>query len=95
MAVESAIYRSQEIGSCRLKNRLVALPVFTGYAYPDGNVSPFLQAHYATLAASGTDLFEPQEDDLLVLNLPRSEDAETPSEPEPADSPSLETIETR
>ena len=49
----------------------------------------------ATLAASGTALCEPQEDDLLVLSLPRSEDAEAPSEPEPADSPSLETIETR
>ena len=49
----------------------------------------------ATLAASGTALCEPQEDDLLVLSLPRSEDAEAPSEPEPADSPSLETIKTR
>jgi 2,4-dienoyl-CoA reductase-like NADH-dependent reductase (Old Yellow Enzyme family) len=42
-----------QIGACRLKNRLVALPVFTGYAYPDGGVSPPLLAHYTALAATG------------------------------------------
>lgn len=51
----------------------------------------------ATLARSGTALFEPQEDDLLVLSLPRGSDAEATTEPEPTttDSPSRETIETR
>lgn len=53
MAVASAIHRSVRIGACRLKNRLAALPVFTGYAYPDGTVSPLMIAHYKTLAASG------------------------------------------
>jgi 2,4-dienoyl-CoA reductase-like NADH-dependent reductase (Old Yellow Enzyme family)/nucleotide-binding universal stress UspA family protein len=41
------------IGPLRLKNRLVALPVFTGYAYPDGSVSPLLLKHYSKLAATG------------------------------------------
>lgn len=49
----------------------------------------------ATLARSGSVLCEPQEDDLLVLNLPRSVAAEAPSEPAPVDSPSRETVETR
>lgn len=45
-----------EIGHCRLKNRLVALPVFTGYADPDGHVSPLLLRHYDRLAASGVSM---------------------------------------
>jgi hypothetical protein len=49
----------------------------------------------STLARSGTVLCEPQEDDLLVLNLPRSTRTKAPSEPTTADSPSRETIETR
>jgi len=48
-----------------------------------------------TLARSGTVLFEPQEDDLLVLNLPKSVQTEAPSEPVPADSSSRETVKTR
>jgi hypothetical protein len=49
----------------------------------------------ATLAQSGTTLCEPQEDDLLVLNLPRSTEAEAPPEPSIVDDPSRETVETR
>ncbi|MFH1864614.1 MAG: MraY family glycosyltransferase [Candidatus Eisenbacteria bacterium] len=49
----------------------------------------------STLARSGTVLCEPQEDDLLVLNLPRSTRTKAPSEPTTADSPARETIETR
>jgi len=49
----------------------------------------------ATLARSGTVLFEPQEDDLLVLNLPESVRTEAPSEPAPVDSSSRETVKTR
>jgi 2,4-dienoyl-CoA reductase-like NADH-dependent reductase (Old Yellow Enzyme family) len=41
------------IGPLTLKNRLVALPVFTGYALPDGRVSDLLIEHYASLAESG------------------------------------------
>ncbi|WP_449242821.1 oxidoreductase [Desulfovibrio sp.] len=40
----------------RLKNRLAALPLFTGYAYPDGHVSPLLLEHYWRLAGSGVGL---------------------------------------
>jgi 2,4-dienoyl-CoA reductase-like NADH-dependent reductase (Old Yellow Enzyme family) len=41
------------IGPCVLKNRLVALPVFTGYAHPDGKVSALMIEHYTRLADSG------------------------------------------
>ncbi|MCG8565015.1 MAG: hypothetical protein MI747_08020 [Desulfobacterales bacterium] len=41
------------IGTLTLKNRVVALPVFTGYALPDGRVSPLMLAHYRRLARSG------------------------------------------
>jgi len=41
------------LGPYQLKNRVVALPVFTGYAYPDGRVSPQLIEHYSKLAQSG------------------------------------------
>jgi 2,4-dienoyl-CoA reductase (NADPH2) len=42
-----------QLGSHTLKNRLVALPVFSGYALPDGRVSDLLIEHYAALADSG------------------------------------------
>jgi 2,4-dienoyl-CoA reductase (NADPH2) len=41
------------LGPYTLKNRLVALPVFTGYARPDGRVSELLIDHYQTLSQSG------------------------------------------
>ena len=41
------------IRPCLLKNRVVALPVFTGYAHPDGKVSTLLIEHYTRLADSG------------------------------------------
>ena len=41
------------LGPCRLKNRLVALPVFSGYARPDGRVSELLIDHYRTLSQGG------------------------------------------
>ena len=44
------------IGRFHLKNRIVALPVFTGYAHPDGRVSPLLIEFYARLADSGAAL---------------------------------------
>ncbi len=49
----AAILSPFRLGPYQLKNRLVALPVFTGYAYPDGSVSPQLIEHYAKLAQSG------------------------------------------
>jgi 2,4-dienoyl-CoA reductase (NADPH2) len=42
-----------QLGSHTLKNRLVALPVFSGYALPDGCASDLLIRHYAALADSG------------------------------------------
>ena len=53
MAVQQTIHSPLTVGPHRLRNRLVALPVFTGYAYPDGRVSPPLLSHYTRLAASG------------------------------------------
>jgi 2,4-dienoyl-CoA reductase-like NADH-dependent reductase (Old Yellow Enzyme family) len=53
MTAEPTIHTPLSLGVHRLKNRLVALPVFTGYAFPDGGVSPLLQSHYAMLAGSG------------------------------------------
>jgi 2,4-dienoyl-CoA reductase (NADPH2) len=47
------LFNSFRLGPCTLKNRLVALPVFSGYALPDGRVSPLLIDHYAALARSG------------------------------------------
>lgn len=47
------IFSPFRLGSQQLKNRLVALPVFTGYAYPDGRVNPQLIDHYTRLAQSG------------------------------------------
>ena len=49
----NTLFTPFRIGRCDLKNRLVALPVFTGYAYPDGRVSRMLTDHYTRLAASG------------------------------------------
>lgn len=53
MTAAPTIHTPLPLGPHRLRNRLVALPVFTGYAYPDGRVSPLLRSHYAMLAASG------------------------------------------
>lgn len=41
------------IGATTITNRLVALPVFTGYALPDGRASAMLLRHYAALAEAG------------------------------------------
>ena len=47
------LFTSIRLGPYRLKNRLVALPVFSGYARPDGRASDLLIDHYAALARSG------------------------------------------
>ena len=41
------------VGPYQLKNRVIALPVFTGYAHKDGNVSALMLEHYTQLAGSG------------------------------------------
>ncbi len=47
------LFSPATIGGLKLKNRVVALPVFTGYALPDGRVSPLMMQHYRRLAKSG------------------------------------------
>jgi 2,4-dienoyl-CoA reductase-like NADH-dependent reductase (Old Yellow Enzyme family) len=47
------LFTSFRLGPYRLKNRLVALPVFGGYARPDGRASDWLIDHYAAFARSG------------------------------------------
>ncbi len=42
-----------QLGAHTFKNRLVALPVFSGYALPEGGVSELLIDHYAALAGTG------------------------------------------
>ncbi|MFC1885837.1 universal stress protein [Thermodesulfobacteriota bacterium] len=49
----NTIFTPFSIESKRLKNRLVALPVYTGYAHPDGGVSSLMIEHYTRLAKSG------------------------------------------
>lgn len=41
------------IGRHTLKNRVVALPVHTGFAYPDGRPSPWMIQFYSRLARTG------------------------------------------
>lgn len=48
-----ALFSPFQVGPCRLENRLVALPVFTGYAHLDGEVSALMIEHYTRLADSG------------------------------------------
>ncbi len=50
---------------------------------------------HETMARAGTALCEPQEDDLLILNLPRSSVSESEDEPSTADERSRETIKAR
>ena len=42
-----------QMGSLTLANRLMALPIYTGYAHPGGMVSPLLIKHYSRLGQSG------------------------------------------
>ena len=49
----ATLFSPFRLGPYWLKNRLVALPVYTGYAYPDGRVSPQLIEHYTRIAQSG------------------------------------------
>lgn len=49
----SAIFSPIRVGGHRFKNRLVALPVYTGYAHPGGSVSGLMLRHYTRLSRSG------------------------------------------
>jgi 2,4-dienoyl-CoA reductase (NADPH2) len=48
-----ALFEDFHTAGLRLSNRIVALPVYTGYARPDGTVSPMLIEHYTRLAQTG------------------------------------------
>jgi len=47
------LFTSFQLGSHALRNRLIALPVFSGYALPDGRAGDLLIEHYRDLARSG------------------------------------------
>lgn len=47
------LFNPIKIRGLRLKNKIVSLPVFTGYALPDARVSPLMIEHYQRLAKSG------------------------------------------
>ena len=68
--VADPLFEPLEIGGCRSRNRIVALPLFTGYARPDGGVTPLLLEHYWRLAASGAGL-------VVVANVAVSQDGRT------------------
>jgi 2,4-dienoyl-CoA reductase (NADPH2) len=53
MAGSQALFSPFWIGPLKLRNRLIGLPVFTGYAYPDGKVSALMIEYYTRLADSG------------------------------------------
>jgi 2,4-dienoyl-CoA reductase (NADPH2) len=55
-STDSPLWRPLNIGRLRLPNRLVALPVFSGYAYPDGRVSRLMLEHYGRMGGSGVGL---------------------------------------
>ncbi len=54
-----SILSPARIGPHLLKNRLVALPVFTGFAHPEGQVSSLLIKHYNRLSNSGVAMVTP------------------------------------
>jgi 2,4-dienoyl-CoA reductase-like NADH-dependent reductase (Old Yellow Enzyme family) len=47
------LFSPTKIQGLVLKNRLMALPVFTGYSLPDGRISLLMLEHYRRLASSG------------------------------------------
>jgi 2,4-dienoyl-CoA reductase (NADPH2) len=48
-----SLFSPIQVGGVHMKNRLVALPVHTGFACPDGGVSSWMIDFYARLADSG------------------------------------------
>jgi hypothetical protein len=54
-----SILSPARIGPHLLKNRLVALPVFTGFTHPEGQISSLLIKHYNRLSNSGVAMVTP------------------------------------
>ncbi|MCJ7774114.1 MAG: hypothetical protein MUP22_13395 [Desulfobacterales bacterium] len=52
----SHILRPLSIGATSFKNRVVGLPVYTGYAYQSGQVSDMMIDHYTDIARSGASM---------------------------------------
>ncbi len=50
---DSLLFTPKRVGMHQIKNRLIALPVHTGFARPDGHASPWLTTFYEGLAGSG------------------------------------------
>ncbi len=50
------LFAPVDLAGLSLANRLAALPLYTGYAYPDGRVSPLLLERYWLLARAGPGL---------------------------------------
>jgi len=67
---QDPLFEPLTIGGCRSRNRIAALPLFTGYARPDGGVTPLLREHYWRLATSGAGL-------VVVANVAVSGDGRT------------------
>ncbi len=67
---QDPLFAPLEIGGCRSRNRVAALPLFTGYARPDGGVTPLLREHYWRLATSGAGL-------VVVANVAVAKDGRT------------------
>ena len=67
---QDLLFEPLEIGGCRSRNRVAALPLFTGYARPDGGVTPFLRERYWRLAMSGAGL-------VVVANVAVAKDGRT------------------
>lgn len=50
------LFSSFKVGPLNLKNRLVMVPLFLGYANSDGTISEMLLQHYRNMAASGVSM---------------------------------------
>ena len=48
-----SLFSPLKVGTYHMVNRLVALPVHTGFAHTDGKASPWMEALYSRLADSG------------------------------------------
>jgi 2,4-dienoyl-CoA reductase (NADPH2) len=48
-----SLFSPLKVGTYHMANRLVALPVHTGFAHTDGGASPWMEALYSRLADSG------------------------------------------
>ncbi|MFZ0450425.1 MAG: NADH:flavin oxidoreductase [Desulfatiglandaceae bacterium] len=56
MNASSLLFTTYGIKKLSLKNRIIMVPLFVGYANPDGSVSPLVLEHYKEMAASGVSM---------------------------------------